>query len=81
MWTASKSLETRDGPSLDLIAATVGESAADRDADGCFPSSAFDALRRFGLVARTPISGNGPTDLFRLLAAMGQLDSGSATGR
>ncbi len=48
--------------------------AADRDADGRFPASAFRELRRLGLVAAPPVRPNEIGKLLTLLAAIGRGD-------
>jgi alkylation response protein AidB-like acyl-CoA dehydrogenase len=74
MWMNSGVAEACHAPSYDAITQTVGLSAAERDRDGCFPESAFDALRRFGLVRWPPLAGGDVLRLFRLLAAIGRGD-------
>ena len=48
--------------------------AAERDRDGAFPASAFDVLRRRGLIARPPIGDAEIHALLRLLAEVGRGD-------
>jgi alkylation response protein AidB-like acyl-CoA dehydrogenase len=63
-----------DFASHDALTAAVGMSAADRDRDGSFPASAFDALRGFGLIAHPPLSGCEAAKLFQILASVGRGD-------
>lgn len=58
----------------EVIRASAGRCAADRDRDGHFPGVAFDELRDLGLIARPLPDGAGIASLFRLLAAVGHGD-------
>ncbi len=52
----------------------AARDAADRDADGGFPESAFRELRRLGLVASPPLRSTEIGKLLNLLAAIGRGD-------
>jgi alkylation response protein AidB-like acyl-CoA dehydrogenase len=66
--------EVRPLISYKALTAAAGKEAATRDQDGTFPSSAFEDLRRFGLISRPPLKANEAARLFRVLAAVGRGD-------
>jgi alkylation response protein AidB-like acyl-CoA dehydrogenase len=70
----SVSYESRAFVSYDAITALAGQYAAERDRDGQFPHSAFDDLRRLGLISQLPLDASDAAIPFRVLAAIGRGD-------
>ena len=69
------SYESRAFVSYDAITALAGQYAAERDRDGQFPHSAFDDLRRLGLISQLPLDASDAAIPFRVLAAIGRGDA------
>jgi alkylation response protein AidB-like acyl-CoA dehydrogenase len=74
MWMNSRLPEASSTPLCKTIVEAAGLSAAECDGDGCFPVSAFNALKRIGLVGWPPLAAGEARRLFRLLAAIGRGD-------
>lgn len=58
----------------DQIADAASLAAAARDADGGFPTQAFEALAAIGATARPPLAARDMTQLLHLLATVGRGD-------
>ncbi|RZJ38895.1 MAG: acyl-CoA dehydrogenase, partial [Brevundimonas sp.] len=59
---------------LEAVTAAAATEAPARDADGAFPTAAFEALRALGVTANPPLGGRQMTRLLALLAAAGRGD-------
>ena len=68
------SREARQWISYEALTEVAGLDAEARDCDGAFPRSAFDGLRRLGLIGAPPLRPHEAPHLFRVLASVGRGD-------
>jgi alkylation response protein AidB-like acyl-CoA dehydrogenase len=66
--------EARQWISYEALTEAAGAEAAARDRDRAFPGTAFDGLRKLGLVGAPPLGLDEAPQLFRVLAAIGRGD-------